>query len=87
MNRIVRERKVYNIFYNQPQGTRVRGRPKNRWIHYVLSEIKIAKLGTGRRSQGIEGYGGGPLWKRRPTLAVVPMKRKKKNILGEWYKL
>jgi hypothetical protein len=21
--------KIYNIFYNQPQGTRVRGRPKN----------------------------------------------------------
>ena len=25
-----KERKVYNIFYNQPQGTRIRGRPKSR---------------------------------------------------------
>ena len=31
----------------------------------VLSDIKNAKLGTGRSIQGIEGYGGGPLWRRR----------------------
>ena len=29
---------------------------------------KIAKLGTGRSSQGIEGYGEGPLWRQSPTL-------------------
>jgi hypothetical protein len=34
----------------------------------VLSGIKNAKLGTGRSIQGIEGYGGGPLWRRGPTL-------------------
>ena len=34
----------------------------------VLSDIKNAKLGTGRSSQGIEGYGGGPLWRRSPAL-------------------
>ena len=27
-----------------------------------------AKLGTGKTSQGIEGYGGAPLWTRRPAL-------------------
>ena len=57
--------KVYSIFYNQPQGTRVRGKSKNRWMDYVLSDIKNPKLGTGRSSQGIEGCGGGPLWRRR----------------------
>ena len=33
-----------------------------------LSDIKNVKLGTGRTSQGIEGYGGVPLWRRRPVL-------------------
>jgi hypothetical protein len=42
----------------------------------VLSDIKNAKLGTGRSSQWIEGYGGGPFWRRRPTLGVVPMEKK-----------
>ena len=55
------------IFYNQPQGTRVRGRPKNRWMDCVLSDIKNARLGTGRSSQRIERCGG-PLWRRRPVL-------------------
>ena len=68
VNRMDKERKVYNIFYNQPQGTRVRGRPKNRWMDCVLSDIENTKLGTGRSSEGIEGYGGGPLWRRRPAL-------------------
>ena len=47
-----KERKVYNIFYNEPQGTRVRGRPENRWMDCVLSDIKNAKLGTGRAFKG-----------------------------------
>ena len=34
----------------------------------ILSDIKNAKLGTGRSSQEIEGYGGGPLWRRRAPL-------------------
>ena len=38
--RMEKERKVYNIFYNNPQGTRVRGRPTNRWMDFVLSDIK-----------------------------------------------
>ena len=62
-NRMDNERKVYNIFYSQPQGTRVR------WMDCVLSDIKNnAKLGTGRSSHGIEGYRGGSLWIGRPTL-------------------
>ena len=30
---------------------------------------KKLKLRTGRNNQGIEGYGGGPLWRRRPSLS------------------
>ena len=44
VNRMGKERKVYNIFYNQPQGTRVRGRPKIRWMDCVLSDIKKSKI-------------------------------------------
>ena len=39
VNRVDKERKVYNIFYIQPQDTRVRERPKNRWKDCVLSDI------------------------------------------------
>ena len=46
----------------------IKGRLKNRWIVCVFSDIKNAKLGTGRSSQGIEGCGGAPLWRRRPAL-------------------
>ena len=35
----------------------------------VLLDIKNAKLGIGRSSEGIEGYGEGPLWRRRPALS------------------
>ena len=68
VNRMDKERKVYNIFYNQIQGTRVRGRPKNLWMDCVLSDIKNAKLQTGRSSQRIEEYWGGPLWRQRSAL-------------------
>ena len=47
----------------------------------VLSDIKNAKIGTGRSSQGIEGYGGGPLWRRRPHWAVMSMKKKFKRTM------
>ena len=59
VNRMDNEKKVYNILYNQPQGTHVRGRPKDRWMDCLLLGIKNGNLGTGRSSQGIEGYGGG----------------------------
>ena len=34
----------------------------------ISSDIINAKLGTGRSSQGIEGYGGGPLWRKMPEV-------------------
>jgi hypothetical protein len=44
VNRMHKERKVFNIFYNQPQCTQARGRPKNRWMDYVMSDIKKSKI-------------------------------------------
>jgi hypothetical protein len=53
VSRMDKERKVYKIFCNQPQGTQVKGRPKNRWM--VHCQTFNAKLGTGRsrRDRGI----------------------------------
>ena len=34
----------------------------------IAGHKKNAKLGTGWRGQGIEGYVGGPLWMLRPAL-------------------
>jgi hypothetical protein len=35
---------------------------------YIVGHKKDTKFGTGRHSQGIEGYEGGPLSRQRPTL-------------------
>ena len=60
VNRVDKERKVYNILYNQPRDTQARGNLKiDGWIVYCQT-LKNAKLGTGRSSQG--------MWRRRPTL-------------------
>ena len=34
----------------------------------MASEGLMKRMQTGRSSQGIEGYEGGPLWRQRPTL-------------------
>ena len=60
VNRMDKERKVYNISYNQPQGTRVRGRPKNRWMDCVLSDIKKRKIRTFKEQSRDKG-----IWRRR----------------------
>ena len=33
----------------------------------IVGHDKNAKLGSGKSSQGIKGYGGCPLWRRRPA--------------------
>ena len=45
------------------------------WPQKGLMKRKELMQGTGRSSQGIEEYGGGPLWRQ----VVVPVKKKKKN--------
>ena len=44
VNRRDKERKVYNIFYNQPQGIQIRGRPKNQWMDCLLPDLKECKI-------------------------------------------
>ena len=36
--------KVSQVFNNNPQGSRLRGRPKDRWWNYVQTGIKKRKI-------------------------------------------
>ena len=48
VNRMGSKRKVSQVFNNNPQGSRLRGQPKNRWWNCVQILI-TAKLKTGKR--------------------------------------
>jgi len=37
-------RKVCQVFYNNSQGSRLRGRPKNRWWNCVQTDINRCKI-------------------------------------------
>ena len=43
VNRMDSERKVSQVFNNNPQGCRLRGRPKNRWWNCVQTGINKCK--------------------------------------------
>ena len=44
INRMSNNRKVKQIFKSQPQGTRLRGRPKNRWWDCVRQDLEKCKI-------------------------------------------
>jgi len=44
LNRMSSKRKVSQVFNNNPQGSRLRGRPKNRWWNYVRTDINKCKI-------------------------------------------
>ena len=78
----LRAPRVYNISYNHPEGTRVRGRPKNRWMDCVLSDMtkmqdqELEVAVKGQRDIDEVHYGGeGPHW------ATVPLKKKNNTII------
>ena len=43
-NRMDCKRKVSQVFDNNPQGSRLRGRPKNRWWNCVQTGINKCKI-------------------------------------------
>ena len=49
---------------NNPQGSRLRGRPKNRWWNCVQTDINIAKLQIGKTGQKTELTGRRTLRRR-----------------------
>ena len=44
VNRTDSNRKLSQVFYNNPQGSRLRGRPKNRWWNCVQAVINKRKI-------------------------------------------
>ena len=59
VNGMDQERKVYNIFYNQPQGIQIRGRPKNQWMDCVLPDLKECKIRNWKEQSRDRG-----IWRR-----------------------
>ena len=44
VNRMRSKRKVTQVFNSNPQGSRRKGRPKNRWWNCVLTDINKCKI-------------------------------------------
>jgi hypothetical protein len=44
VNRMDNKRTVYQVFGNQPQGSRPRGRPKSRWWDCVYGDIRKCRI-------------------------------------------
>jgi len=61
---MVRKRKVRQVLNNKPQGSRLRGRPSDRWWNCVQMKIN-AKLQMGKRGQKTELNGRNALRRRR----------------------
>jgi hypothetical protein len=59
VNRMDSKRKVIQVFNNNPQGHRLRGRPRNRWRNFVQTDINRCK---------VEMTGRSPLRRRRSSL-------------------
>ena len=44
VNRMDSKRKVCQVFYNNPQGNQLSGRPKSGWCNYVQTVINTCKI-------------------------------------------
>jgi hypothetical protein len=60
-NRMHSKWKVNQVFNNNPQGSRIRGRPKNRWWNCVQTDINRRKIKNWKVRSKTEMTGGGPL--------------------------
>ena len=59
MGRMIIDRKIHQICYNQLEGKRKKGRPKNRWWDFVQEDIRkcgIKGIWMGTKDRG--------MWKR-----------------------
>ena len=60
---------------DNPPRKKLSNRKSEMWPRKCLMKRMQPMQGTGRSSQGIEENGGNTLWKRRPALTLVPMKK------------
>jgi hypothetical protein len=68
---------VYQIFANQPQGGRPRGRPKSRWWDSVYGDIRNCKIRNWeQRSKNREDWMRSIKEVKAPHRAVEPTKKK-----------
>jgi hypothetical protein len=44
VNRMGSKRKVSQVFINNPQGSQLRGRPKDRWQSYIQTDINECNI-------------------------------------------
>jgi hypothetical protein len=57
VNRMDSKGMLYQVFGNQPRGSRPTGRPKYRWWDCVYGDIKSARLEIGNRGRKVEKIG------------------------------
>jgi hypothetical protein len=62
------KRTVSQVFNNNPQGSRPRGRPRNSAGIVYKQTLRSVKLTTGKKGKKTELTGKGPLRRRRSAL-------------------
>jgi hypothetical protein len=68
VNRTDNKIKLNQVFYNNAQGSRLRGRPKNRWWQCVQKMLVDAKLRSGKNIKKNRDEWEKSVNKRRPAL-------------------
>jgi len=81
VNRMDSRRRVSEVFNNNPQGSRLRGRPKNRWWNCVQTDINKCKIANWKRGKKTEWTGRSPLRRRRSTLDCSAVKEEVEMII------
>jgi hypothetical protein len=61
-------RRLSQVFSSNLQGSRLRGRPTNRWWSFVRADISKCRLKTGKGDQEMELSGINPLRRGRSPL-------------------
>jgi hypothetical protein len=70
---------VSQVFSNNPQASRLRGRPKNRWWKYVQTAINKRNIKNWKERSRNRAYWESPLRTGRSAWTVVPSKKDKKR--------
>jgi len=68
LNRMDSKRKLSQVFNNNSQGRRIRGRPKNKCWKYIQTVINKCKVQIGKRDPATELTGKSPIRSRRTAV-------------------
>jgi epoxyqueuosine reductase QueG len=78
VNRVDSKRKVSQVFNYNLNGSRIRGRSKNRWLKCIQKDIKNVKE-VGKRGQKTELRGKSPLRRSRSALDCSAIEEEKEE--------